>query len=423
MANQKVNKKYTPLFVSDKRYIILMGGRGAGRSYGASQYATAKIESPEYFRCAIMRLVAGDIRNSIFQDIHDRIIEAETEDIINIKENSLIFTCGDNKINGIGFRKSSGDQKSKLKSLASYNCVIIEESDEVSEEDFIQLDDSLRKSGSDIKVIILLNPPSKQHWIIKRWFNLVPSEQPGFYTPVLKSKYEHNTDFIHTTYLDNIENLNPSTIDNWEAYKESKPDHYWNMIKGLVSEGARGRVFKDWNIINKAEYDALPYPEYYGLDFGFTNDPTALIGIKEHNNKVYFHELVYERGLVNRDPSGNKPSISQRLEENGVSKDAIIYCDSAEPKSIDELSMDDWNVVPAIKGADSVNTGIDLLLSKDIFYTEESENLAIEQQEYKWALNRDKEPTNKPIDKFNHLIDAGRYGVYTSSKESFVGFS
>jgi len=400
-----------------------MGGRGAGRSYSASQYATAKIESPEYFRCAIMRLIAGDIRNSIFQDIYDRIVEAENEDIINIKENALIFTCGENKINGIGFRKSSGDQKSKLKSLASYTCVLIEEADEVSEEDFIQLDDSLRKSNSDITVILLLNPPSKQHWIIKRWFNLIPSEYAGFYKPVLKNKYEHNTDFIHTTYLDNISNLNPSTIDNWEAYRENKPDHYWNMIKGLVSEGSRGRIFKDWKIISNADYEALPYPEYYGLDFGFTNDPTALVGIKEHNNCVYFRELLYERGLVNRDPTGKKPSISQRLDEQGVTKDDIIYCDGAEPKSIAELAMDGWNVIEAIKGAGSVKVGIDLLLSKDIYYTEDSENLAVEQQEYKWALNREKEPTNKPVDKFNHLMDAGRYGVYTSSKESFIGFS
>jgi len=133
---QYVNLKYRPLFFTDKRYIILMGGRGAGRSTVASQYATARIRAPEYFRCAIMRFVLGDIRNSIYQDIYDRIEEQELGGEVSVREHTLSFAHGANVINGIGFRKSSGDQKAKLKSLANYNCVIIEEADEVSEEDF-----------------------------------------------------------------------------------------------------------------------------------------------------------------------------------------------------------------------------------------------------------------------------------------------
>jgi phage terminase large subunit len=414
---QQVNKVYKPLFLNkNKRYFICMGGRSAGRSYSASQYAVANLRAPEYFRCAIMRFVLGDIRNSIYQEIADRIEEQELDNEIRVREHDMSFYCGDNSIKGVGFRKSSGEQKSKLKSLANYTTVIIEEADEVSEEDFMQLDDSLRTIKSDIKIILLLNAPPKNHWIIKRWFNLVESEVEGFYLPILKESARIDTEFIYTSYKDNVQNMADTTIANFKRYKETNPDHFFNMIEGLVSEGARGRIFKNWQITTNKIFDELPFKSYYALDFGFTNDPTALIEIKEHNEKVWFRELLYETGLTN-------PLISKRFKSLGLDKKtAVIYADSAEPKSIQELRDDGWDVRPAVKGQDSIRAGLDMLLSKEIFYTEESMNLAKENQEYKWALDKNKEPTNDPIDDFNHLMDAGRYGVYSKSQEGFVGF-
>lgn len=415
--NQKVNKNYKDVFLKKPRYIILMGGRGAGRSTVASQFATAKLTAKEYFRCAIMRFVLSDIRNSIFQDILDRIEEAKITDHINIMENKLTMTYGRNKINGIGFRKSSGEQKSKLKSLANYNCVIIEEADEVSEEDFMQLDDSLRTIKSDITIILLLNPPPKNHWIVRRWFNLIDCGIEGFYKAELKST-ETDTLYIHTTYRENRANLNQKTIDNFKKYKETRPDHYYNMIEGLVSEGARGRIFKNWKIITDEEYDELPYVPYDGLDFGFTNDPTALIEIKEHNNKLYLKELIYETGLTN-------PKIAEKAEQKGVSKNAEIIGDCSEPKSIEEIKQQGFTkIVGSVKGADSIRAGIDLLLEKEVYYTESSKNIALEQQEYRWALDRNKEPTNAPIDEFNHAIDAVRGAVFTKHtvKKKLSGF-
>ena len=215
--NQKVNEAYKDLFLNKiARYIILMGGRDAGRSTAGSQYATAHLVGPDYFRCAIMRYVLGDIRNSIFQDIYDRIEENELLEAVKIREHLLTFEYGKNKINGIGFKRSSGEQKSKLKSLSNYNKVIIEEADEVIEEDFIQLDDSLRTTKSNVQIILQLNPPDKNHWIIKRWFNLVKSEVEGFYNLQLKESVKHDTVFIHTSYLDNIANIVPSTARNYE---------------------------------------------------------------------------------------------------------------------------------------------------------------------------------------------------------------
>jgi len=221
---QIVNKEYKELFTSNSRYIILMGGRGAGRSTVASQFANANLIGDKYFRCAIMRYILGDIRNSIYREILDRAEENETKEALDINDSNMTITYGKNTINAVGFRKSSGDQKSKLKSLANYNCVIIEEADEILEEDFMQLDDSLRTVKSDIKIILLLNPPAKSHWIIKRWFNLIPSDYPNFFIPELKKEVTDTT-FIRTSYLDNIKNISEQSIKNYKEYEKTKPDH------------------------------------------------------------------------------------------------------------------------------------------------------------------------------------------------------
>lgn len=412
---QQVNKVYTPLFKTSKRYYILMGGRSAGRSTVASQYALAKLVAPEYFRCAIMRFVLSDIRNSIYQEIIDRAEEQDVKDELDIRENTLQIEYGQNRINGVGFRKSSGDQKSKLKSLANYTTVIVEEADEVSEEDFTQLDDSLRTVKGDIRIILLLNPPDKNHWIIRRWFNLVPAGVDGFYKPALKEIFKDDTCFIHTNFKDNIVNIDKTTQLNFERYKLTNSDHYYNMILGLVSEGRKGRIFKNWLPCPVATYDEQPYEESYYLDFGFSNDPTAFGSIKEHNETLWVRELMHETGLTNQ-------MISRRWTELGVSKSARIFADSAEPKSIEELRTDGWNVIPSPKGADSIKAGIDTLLGYQVYYTEDSANIAKEQQEYRWALDKNKEPINKPVDEFNHHMDGIRYNVHTRRTDGFVGF-
>jgi phage terminase large subunit len=137
-----------------------------------------------------------------------------------------------------------------------------------------------------------------------------------------------------------------------------------------------------------------------------------LLEIKRHNNKIYVNELLYKRGLTNQ-------AISRELELLGISKSAEIIADR-EPKSIEELVIEGWNVIGADKGPGSVRTGVNYLLAQEIYYTESSSNLALESQNYKWALDRNKLPTNEPIDDWNHAIDSLRYCVVR--KTTFVGF-
>ncbi len=397
---QTVNLSYKPLFTQKARYIILMGGRGAGRSTVASQYANAKLVAPEYFRCAIMRYILGDIRNSIYREITDRAIENDIFDKLSINDSTMTIQYGVNTINAVGFKKASGEQKSKLKSLANYNCVIIEEADEIPEEDFMQLDDSLRTLKGDITIILLLNPPSKNHWIIKRWFDLGPSEVPDFYVPRLKESMK-DTIFIRTSYLDNKVNISEASIHNYEMYKDLKPDHYYNMIRGLVPEVVRGKIYSNWQIIDELPHEARL--ERYGLDFGYTNDPTAIVAIYKYNGGYIVDEVTFTKGLLNN-------QIAAILQANPKS---IVVADSAEPKSIDDLKTYDLAILPAQKGADSIKRGIDKVKSERISITSRSKNIIKEYENYAWTETKDGKTLNEPKPGYDHAMDAIRYAMET----------
>lgn len=376
-----------------------MGGRGAGRSTVASQYANAKLVAPEYFRCAIMRYVLGDIRNSIFREITDRATENGAKDALQINDSLMTITYGANTINAVGFKKSSGEQKAKLKSLANYNCVIIEEADEVGEADFMQLDDSLRTVKGDILIILLLNPPPKNHWIINKWFDLDKAEEvEDFYIPRLKKEVK-DVEFIRSSYEDNIKNIDDATAERYRDYLRTKPKHFYNMIKGYVPETVKGKIYSNW-----AEIDRIPHEarlERYGLDFGYSNDPTAIVAIYYYNGGYIFDEITYRKGLSNKQISDLFINLPQ----------ALIIADSAEPKSIDELKSYGLNVLPANKGAGSVNQGIQYVQDQKCSFTSRSTNIKTEYENYAWYEDKDGNVLNEPKDIYNHAMDALRYGL------------
>lgn len=396
---QTVNRVYAPLFTEKPRYFILMGGRGAGRSTVASQFANAKLMAPEYFRCAIMRYILGDIRNSIYREITDRADENGVTEELSINDSSMIIEHGANSINAVGFKKSSGDQKSKLKSLANYNCVIIEEADEIPEEDFIQLDDSLRTVKGDITIILLLNPPPKSHWIVKRWFDLAPSEVPDFYVPKLKASIT-DTVFIHTNYKVNEKNLSRASIANYEAYRYSKPAHYWGMIRGLVPEVVRGKIYRNWKVIDEVPHEARLVRRW--VDFGYSNDPTSIGDIYEYNGGYILDELAYSKGLLNH-------QIAAII--NAQPEKTLVVADSAEPKSIDELKLYDIDVLPSVKGADSVVNGIQVVQAQQISITARSKKTIEEHENYAWLEDKDGKIINKPKPGYDHSMDGARYGI------------
>lgn len=395
---QIVNKEYEEIFVTKKHYVILMGGRGAGRSTVASQLANAKLVAPEYFRCAIMRLVLGDIRNSIYREITDRAEENGVLGQFDINDSQMVIKYGANTINAVGFKKSSGQQKAKLKSLANYTTVLIEEADEVEEADFMQLDDSLRTLKGDILVLLLLNPPAKDHWIIKRWFDLLLSEVKDFYIPILKEGID-DTLFIHTNWEVNKENITPDVAIRYEGYRLTKPDHYWNMVKGYVPETVRGKIYSGWQQVDDIPFEARL--ERYGLDFGYSNDPTAIVAVYYYNGGYILDEIAFQPELTNKniaDIFSNQPK-------------AVVIADSAEPKSIDEIRRSRITILPASKGPGSVNQGIQYVQQQKISVTRRSENIWNEYNNYSWFVNKDDVTLNEPKPGYDHSMDAIRYAI------------
>jgi phage terminase large subunit len=400
-------KPYKPLLTSDTRYFLLYGGRAGGRSYAGTQKALLDTITKPYSRVAIMRYIAGDIRHSIWLDIKDRIEElglpAPDADY------AMKYEYNGNAIVAKGFKQSTGQNTAKLKSLAGFNTILIEEADEISEDDFDNLDTSIRTTKGKNTIILMFNLPDKNHWIIRRWFNLEDSEIPNYYKPVPKQRKD--TTYIEATYRDNIKNLSREIVETMESFEKSRPEYYYNMIEGLVPSGRRGRIYTDWKAISNEEFENLPYETRYGLDFGYKNDPTALVALKKHNNKLYVKELIYQTGLLNS-------HIIRRMQTYNI--DGIIIADSAEPKSIEEIRQAGFNIVGAEKGKDSVDYGISVIQDMEVYYTEDSENIAREIQNYVYMLDKNKEPTNKPIDEYNHAMDAIRYGLITKDTELFV---
>lgn len=393
--------KYKELFTSKARYFHFWGGRGRGGSYTATQYALLLITSTNYFRGYFMREVFSDVRDSLWRDFKDRIEENETlneaDFAFNDSQMTVTYLPTGNTIIAKGFKKSSGNRTAKLKSLAGATHVFIEESEEVAEEDFRQLDDSLRTVKADTKIIMVFNPPHKSHWILRRWYNLKEAYSNYYHaTP----KPDPSLLSIHSTYKDNKKNLNQTFINNLVGYQSTDPDYFATMVEGLITEGVKGRIYRNWQIIKDMPNT---YQKFYGLDFGF-NDPVALVEIELHNRNIYCKQLIYQSGMTNRE-------ISDRMKALGVS--GKIIADSAEPKSITELQRMGWNVSPAVKGPDSVKAGIKYLKEFVVHLTEESKDFWLEYENYKWALNAQKEPTDQPEDGFDHLMDALRMAVYT----------
>ena len=183
----ETHESHSPLWQNtDWRYALLVGGRGNGRSGTASRYAVSQLLSKEYTRGAIMRATREDIRASCWSEIIDRLGEQKILDSFHITDNDMFIERGQNSLRAHGFRASSGSLTARLKSLAGYNFIWIEEAEEIGEKEFRTLDDTLRTIKGRIRIVFTLNTPPKNHWILRKWFDLISSDVQGFYVPHLK---------------------------------------------------------------------------------------------------------------------------------------------------------------------------------------------------------------------------------------------
>jgi phage terminase large subunit len=216
---------------------------------------------------------------------------------------------------------------------------------------------------------------------------------------------EEEASFIIVNYLDN-EAINPNVKKELESYRikaETLKTEYWKnrwKVYGLGQTGKlEGVVFENWQTIKELPKEAELVG--YGMDFGFSNDPTALVAAYKWNGKIILKELIYKTGLINSDIN--------KIMEKCVDKNCLIWADSSDPKSISELQRYGWAIYGAKKGTDSINHGISIMQEYDILILEESVNIINEFSRYSWKMDNTGKATNKPQDTNNHGIDATRY--------------
>jgi phage terminase large subunit len=227
------------------------------------------------------------------------------------------------------------------------------------------------------------------------WLDWNPVSEFWWYTDVLPTR---DVDFITLTYLDN-EGLDKSIVESIESRKANAN---WWKVYGLGQLGdVEGKVYTGWQTIDTIPHEARL--EIRGLDFGYSNDPSALVSVFYYNGGYIIHEDLYQKGLSNKQIA----DVINNLDQPNV----LVKADSAEPKSIDELKLYGVNAVATIKGQDSVNQGIQFVKDQKISVTKSSTNLLKEYRNYMWDTDTDGKIINKPIGIFNHAMDAIRYAM------------
>ena len=388
MEELNLNKKYLVFKESFARYFIVTGGRGSGKSFAVNSILLLlTYQAGHTILFTRFTLRAASI--SIIPEFIEKLEILNLIDKFKITKDEIINKGNGSKIIFRGIKTSSGDQTANLKSLQGITTWVMDEAEELNDEDiFDKIDLSVRNKVQENRVILILNPTTKEHFIYKRWF-----EDRGVAAGSNITK--EDTTYIHTTYLDNIDNLSESYIKQIETMKVRRPNRYKHTIEGAWLDKAEGVIFTDWSIGEFQQVGKV----VFGQDYGFSNDPSTLVktSIDKENKVIYIQLCFYQTKLTTSEIA---------VLNKKFAADNLIVGDSAEPRLITELSRD-CNVVPAIKGQGSITFGISLLQDYDLVITEDSTDLIKEFNNYCWLEKK----SQTPVDNFNHAIDALRYAV------------
>lgn len=394
----KLQKKYEVFSESDSRYFILTGGRASGKSFNASVLLLLMTFEKDHV-ILFTRYTLTSAGISIIPEFLEKIELLGLDECFYITKDEIINKLTGSKIIFKGIKTSSGDQTANLKSIQGVTTWCFEEAEELTDEKkFDTIDFSIRSKKQQNRIILILNPTTKEHFIYKRFFEDKGVKEGSNIT-------KQDTTYIHSTYLDNIDNLSESFIARIEQMKERRPEKYKHQILGGWLDKAEGVIFSNWEIGEFKEYS----PSVFGQDYGFSNDPTTLIqtSIDRSNKRIYLKECFYLPRLTTSD--------IMRLNVE-YAKNNLIIGDSAEPRLITELRRE-CNLREAVKGQGSVTYGISILQDYDLIIDPNSINLIKELNNYCWLEKK----SNTPQDANNHAIDAIRYAVTYQLKNPNYG--
>lgn len=366
------------------RFCVFYGGAGSGKSHFVAQKLILKCL--QYKRkLLVIRKVGNTLKDSVWA-MFLKLLYQIPQVIKNINKSEYTIEL----INGSIILFKGLDDPEKVKSIEGITDIVVEEASELTEDDFDQLNLRLRAKCGMLQIHLMFNPISKANWVYKRFFaNGTPPD----------------TVIVHTTYKDNP-HLPEEYIASLLRLERTNPAYFKIYVLGAFATLDK-LVFpvKTVRIISQDEVKNLPF--WIGMDFGYTNDPTAITwGYCDNLKKILYITGEYtKRGMTN-------DVIATTLTNLGFGKERIV-ADSAEPKSIAELrKLGITRICPAVKGADSVKNGIDKLQRYDIVIDERCPDTIEEFDNYTWVKDKKTgEYINEPIDTFNHHIDSIRYGT------------
>lgn len=370
------------------RFEVYYGGAGSGKSHFITQKILIKALRQKR-KVLIMRKVGATIKDSVWQLVIDNLSKFQI--LVYCKVNKSVFTI--ELPNGSTLLFKGMDDSEKIKSITGITDIWAEEATEFTEEDIEQLNLRLRAKTDNLQMFFSFNPVSKANWVYRRWFakdTAITSD-----TVIHKSTYKDNR-FLPEDYITTIEKM-----------AKTNPTYYRIYALGEFASLDK-LVFSNWKV--GTVEDTSTWSLLCGLDFGYTNDPTAFVVSFMDGETLYVAKEFVRTGLLNN-------QIATAVTELGFAKSTIIG-DSAEVKSIDELRKAGlYRIYPAAKGPGSVLQGIQKLQQLDIVVDPSCEHVITELQNYAWKKDRQSgEYVNEPIDEFNHCIDALRYSLQCVDK-------
>ena len=383
----KLSTKYLVL-ENATRYFIVTGGRGSGKSFAINTLLTL-LTYEQGHKILFTRYTLRAASISIIPEFIEKLELQKIEQDFHITKDEIINKQTGSKILFRGIKTSSGDQTANLKSLQGVTTWVLDEAEELTDESiFDKIDLSIRQKDKDNRVILILNPTTKENFIYQRFFE-ARGVKDGSNTT------KEDTTYIHTTYLDNIENLSESYIKQIEQMKDRRPNRYKHTILGSWLDKAEGVIYTNWTLGEFKQVGKI----VFGQDYGFSNDPSTLIktSIDKDNKVIYVQQCFYQTKLTTSEIA---------ILNKKFAGDNLIVGDSAEPRLINELSRDN-KVVPAIKGQGSITYGISLLQDYDLIIDPDSVELIKELNNYCWLEKK----SQTPCDNWNHCLDALRYSI------------
>ena len=366
------------------RIEVYYGGAGSGKSFGACQKIMLKAMNSKR-RVLVIRKVGNTLKISIWQLFLELLSEAGIRDMCKINKSDLEIELP----NGSVFLFKGLDDPEKIKSITGITDVVIEEATEITLDDFTQLNLRLRPKEDNPQIYLMFNPISKANWVYDYFFvEPIPD----------------NCLIISTTYKDN-RFLNKDYCDELEKLQDRNPAYYRIYALGEFATLDK-LIFPTYTkkIISDEEVEGLP--KWIGLDFGYVNDPSAIVNgrIDTNNKRIYIRGEYVRKGMLNDE-------IADKMISLGLHKDKS-YGDSAEPKSIAEIRNKGVNIEATQKGKDSVIHGIQWMGQYELIVDERCYKVIEELENYTWKKDKKTgEYVNEPVDTFNHTIDAIRYGL------------